>query len=295
MPPAWLNGVRLYNGFVDGIYRLAYEVTKVIQGGPMGPQIAVSLLAAVAVMGAALWVLGNPVQLINLGGAWPHGEELIIFVLAIIAAFATLIARSRLSAIISIGVVGVSVTLFFVIFSAPDLALTQLLIEVLTVVLLVLVFFRVQPDRLPAYSVGRRTVNIAIAVLMGLFGAAVVAFNNSFQVAPSISDYFLQNAYAIGKGANVVNVILVDTRGYDTLGEITVLGLAALGGYAIMRSPQLHSLRNRLNVARERLAAANTPGRAGAAKPNTGKPITGKPNAGTASNRKAGPENPTHD
>jgi multicomponent Na+:H+ antiporter subunit A len=70
-------------------------------------------------------VLGNPVQLINLGGAWPHGEELIIFVLAIIAAFATLIARSRLSAIISIGVVGVSVTLFFVIFSAPDLALTQ--------------------------------------------------------------------------------------------------------------------------------------------------------------------------
>ena len=285
MPPAWLNGVRLYNGVVDGIYRLAYEVTKVIQGGPMGPQIAVSLLAAVTVMGAALWVLGNPAQLINLGGALPQGEELIIFVLAIIAAFATLIARSRLSAIISIGVVGVSVTLFFVIFSAPDLALTQLLIEVLTVVLLVLVFFRVQPDRLPAYSVGRRTLNIAVAVLMGLFGAAVVAFNNSFQVAPSISDYFLQNAYAIGKGTNVVNVILVDTRGYDTLGEITVLGLAALGGYAIMRSPQLHSLRNRLNVARERLSAANAPGGAGTAKPTTAK----------ASASKASPEKPTHD
>ncbi len=81
---------------------------------------------------------------------------------------------------------------------------------------------------------------------MGLFGGGYVLVNHLYQVGPSISPYFLANALPIGQGGNVVNVILVDMRGYDTLGEITVLGLAALGGYAVLRSPQLHALRRQL-------------------------------------------------
>jgi multicomponent Na+:H+ antiporter subunit A len=172
--------------------------------------------------------------------------ELLIVLVAIVAAVATVRARSRLSAIISLGVVGIAVTLFFVFYSAPDLALTQLLIEVLTVILLVLVFFRVKPDPNLRAADGRRVLRWGIAIGMGLFGAGFVLANHLYQVAPSISPYFLANALPIGQGGNVVNVILVDFRGYDTLGEITVLGLAALGGYAVLRSPQLHALRRQL-------------------------------------------------
>jgi hypothetical protein len=74
--------------------------------------------------------------------------------------------------------------------------------------------------------------------------------NHLSQVGESISPYFIENSLPIGKGTNVVNVILVDIRGYDTMGEITVLGVAALGGYALLRSPQLHTLRQRINAAR---------------------------------------------
>jgi multisubunit Na+/H+ antiporter MnhB subunit len=191
---------------------------------------------------------------------FPVGElllpiELLIVLVAIVAATATVRARSRLSAIISLGVVGIAVTLFFVFYSAPDLALTQLLIEVLTVILLVLVFFRVKPD--PGFKAqGARSIfRWGIAIGMGVFGAGFVLANHLYQVAPSISPYFLANALPIGQGGNVVNVILVDIRGYDTLGEITVLGLAALGGYAVLRSPQLHTLRRQLARRLPRVAA----------------------------------------
>ena len=85
---------------------------------------------------------------------------------------------------------------------------------------------------------------------MGFFGFAVVMVNHLSQVGASISPYFIENSLPIGRGANVVNVILVDIRGYDTMGEITVLGVAALGGYALLRSPQLHALRQRINAVR---------------------------------------------
>jgi len=173
----------------------------------------------------------------------------LIFVLAIFGALATVRARSRLSAIIALGVVGITVTLFFVLFGAPDLALTQLLIEVLSVILLVLVFFRVRPD--PAIEVDkRRAFRLFVAIAMGFFGFVVVMVNHVTQVGESISPYFLENSYALGKGTNVVNVILVDFRGYDTMGEITVLGLAALGGYALLRSPRIQTLRRRIDAAR---------------------------------------------
>jgi len=251
-PPA-LNGVAVYDAIIDAIYGFAYRLTKRIQGGPMAPQAAVTLVAGVAVVLIG-WFQTDLSQL----SAFAPGEgllpiELLIMLVAVVSAVATVRARSRLSAIISLGVVGIAVTLFFVFYSAPDLALTQLLIEVLTVILLVLVFFRVKPDAQPAEHDGRRVLRWAIALGMGLFGAGLVLANHLYQVGPSISPYFLANALPLGQGGNVVNVILVDIRGYDTLGEITVLGLAALGGYAVLRSPQLHALRRQLAARLPRL------------------------------------------
>ncbi len=264
--PPWLNGVHLYDRTIDIIYGFAYRLTKLVQGGPMAPQAAVTLMAGIGVVLLAFWQVDWG-ALPAFGSEPPLPLEFLIMGVAAVAAAATVRAVSRLSAIISLGVVGIAVTLLFVFYSAPDLALTQLLIEVLTVILLVLVFFRVQPDK-PLVDT-RRPLRWAIAAGMGLFGMGVVLASQFYQVGPSISPYFLANSLPLGQGGNVVNVILVDFRGYDTLGEITVLGLAALGGYAVLRSPQLHALRRQLNRRLQGLMGSDQPAPSAPVEPQT--------------------------
>jgi multicomponent Na+:H+ antiporter subunit A len=171
--------------------------------------------------------------------AQPQFFELILGLLTIIAAIVTVRATNRLSAIISIGVVGVTVTLAFVIYGAPDLALTQLLIEVLTVVLLVLVFYKIPPRQHTRDSLWVQFRNLFVALAVGCFGFALVLVGAGTPFQPAISDYFALNAVAGGHGGNVVNVILVDFRGFDTMGEISVLVIAAMGGYALLRASRL--------------------------------------------------------
>jgi multisubunit Na+/H+ antiporter MnhB subunit len=166
-------------------------------------------------------------------------QELILTGLAIVAAIVTVRARNRLSAIISIGVVGVVVTLVFAFFGAPDLALTQLLIEVLTVVLLVLVFYRIPPGVLGNISRLTQFRNLLVALLVGGVGFVLTLVSATPPFSPSISPFFSLNSAPAAHGGNIVNVILVDFRGFDTLGEITVLALAAIGGYALLRAARL--------------------------------------------------------
>ncbi len=249
--PERMTSLYVYDALIDATYRFARVLTRLVQGGPMAPQISVTLLAGVLVLVYALLQVSllQPIVL-----EFPEvltAPEILIFIVAVLAAIITVHAKSRLSAIISLGVVGVAVTLFFVFYSAPDLAITQLLIEVLTVLLLVLAFFRVKPDVPIQDSTRRRVLRVLVALSLGVFGFGIVMVNQLVQVGPSISPYFLENSLPIGQGGNVVNVILVDIRGYDTLGEITVLGLAALGGFAVLRSPQLHALRRRIIAARQ--------------------------------------------
>ena len=248
--PRWLNGVYLFNKVNDGVYGLANWVTRNVQGGTMSTQASIIFLAAFTVVAYSTW-LG--VQGASFGVNWaaaPLLPEAITAVLAVVAAFTTLRARTRLGAIISLGVVGVTVTLLFIFYSAPDLALTQLLIEVLSLVLLVLVFFRVKPDLLPPMPRLRNMRTILISMAMGFVGFALVVLSDAVQVDKTISDYFLYYGVPEGHGANIVNVILVDFRGYDTLGEITVLGIAAVGGFALLRAPRVRALRARLAARR---------------------------------------------
>jgi multicomponent Na+:H+ antiporter subunit A len=247
--PVRISSLATYDALIDALYRFAFRLTTLIQGSPMAPQLSATLLAGVAVLAYALFFANAQTGAVLDSLEMPGVAEWVLFALAIFGALTTVHARSRLSAIIALGVVGVTVTLFFVVFGAPDLALTQLLIEVLTVILLVLVFFRVRPD--PQVVKDRRTpFRVLMAFAMGFFGFGVVMVNHLSQVGASISPYFIENSLPIGRGANVVNVILVDIRGYDTMGEITVLGVAALGGYALLRSPQLDTLRQRIHAAR---------------------------------------------
>lgn len=147
----------------------------------------------------------------------------------------------RLAALIMLGGVGLIVCLTFVWLSAPDLAITQLLVEIVTTVL-ILLGLRWLPKRSPdrgetitLQSRFRRFRDLALAIACGI-GMSVVAFTvMTMPVPDAIATYFLQNAYTEGGGRNVVNVILVDFRAFDTFGEIAVLGIVGLTVYSLLR------------------------------------------------------------
>ena len=237
--PESLRGVVIFQKTLDGIYALGQITARLSQGYTLASQAAIVLLAAFVPVAVALLQIA-PRDILPATDVLPGAPETVLILLMIVSTYVTVRVRNRLGAIVSLGVVGVSVTLFYVFFSAPDLALTQLLIEVLTVVLLVLVFTKLPPDTRPPMQKLKQTRNVLVALAAGAFGFFLVLFNTSeaMQAAQSISGYFLHNAVPKGNGTNVVNVILVDFRAFDTMGEITVLALAALGGYALLNAPR---------------------------------------------------------
>ncbi|MEO3415803.1 monovalent cation/H+ antiporter subunit A [Roseovarius sp. CAU 1744] len=155
--------------------------------------------------------------------------------------------RNRLLSLILIGIVGLMVSIGFVYFSAPDLAMTQITVEVVTAILLLLAL-NFLPNRTPVESsVLRRTRDGAIAIAGGVAAAALsLHYLLRDFVSPSISEFHLANSYKGGGGTNVVNVILVDFRGFDTFGEIIVLGIAALLIYALTETLLSGPVRARL-------------------------------------------------
>jgi multicomponent Na+:H+ antiporter subunit A len=160
--------------------------------------------------------------------------EVALAVLILLAAFMATRAKSRLAAIAALGVVGFSVALLFVLFSAPDLAMTQFSIETLTVIVFVLALYHL-PRFGSLSSAWTRARDASVALVAGALITVMVLTASGVQLHPKISSYFIENSAALGHGHNIVNVILVDFRGLDTLGEITVLAIAALGVYALLK------------------------------------------------------------
>lgn len=161
-------------------------------------------------------------------------HEVFVAVFAVVAATGVIISRKRMGGVAILGITGVAITLAYVTYGAPDLALTQLLIEVLSVVLFVLVF-----SHLPALNVASTKLNKARdALVAGLFGITMCALVLGVLSVPKpsgVSPYYAKNSYKKAYGKNVVNVIIVDYRALDTLGEITVLCVAALGVHTLIR------------------------------------------------------------
>ncbi|MEM8925553.1 MAG: hydrogen gas-evolving membrane-bound hydrogenase subunit E [Actinomycetota bacterium] len=225
---------RLY----DGSYAGARWTTRFLQDRSLATHSTVVLLATVASLLYAAGA-GDRLDAFEITLDRPAFHTAVIAALAIVAAAATVKFTERLSQIISVGVVGVMVTLIFVDFSAPDLALTQLAIDVLTVVLLVLVFYRIPEDKRPKLKPHARIRNVGVATAVGVFGAITTMMVGGTSFADPVSAFYTNNAVPGGEGTNVVNVILVDFRALDTLGEIVVLTIAAIGGFALLRSGRL--------------------------------------------------------
>ncbi|MDY6461616.1 monovalent cation/H+ antiporter subunit A [Acinetobacter faecalis] len=147
--------------------------------------------------------------------------------------------HERIKAILISGAVGLVVTIVFVCFSAPDLALTQITVDVVTTVLL-LMSLSLLPQLTPYESSVPRRWRDAIIAISGGVGIAWITWLILTRNHNSISWFFMQQAIPLGGGTNVVNVILVDFRGFDTFGEITVLGIAAIGALCLMDGMRAH-------------------------------------------------------
>lgn len=163
--------------------------------------------------------------------------EVLLSLLIIIGTLTILITKSRLTAIIALGAVGYTVALFFIIFKAPDLALTQLVIETVSVALFLGAFYHL--PKLNKHEKGKedrkfRLTNFLIALGVGIMVTLIAISAHSQKLVPSISEYYKETVYSEAGGGNIVNVILVDYRGFDTLFEISVLTIASLGIIAMI-------------------------------------------------------------
>ena len=188
----------------------------------------------------ALILMATPLlELLNAGGLKPRLplSWLASFcaVILIVSTILTVIwSHHRLKSLLALSVVGLIVSITFAYFSAPDLALTQLSVEVATIILFLLALFFL-PQTSPVIDSPLSTI-VRDFVIALLFGSVIGTLCYALLTRPfsSISEFFLLNSLPGGGGTNVVNVILVDFRGFDTLGEITVLGIAALGIFKLL-------------------------------------------------------------
>ncbi len=176
----------------------------------------------------------------SLPGTPINGAVIVAAILLIAGSSATVIwSHYRLIALFMLSLVGLVVSITFAYFSAPDLALTQLSVEIVTVILLLLaLYFFPQHTPTSKYRPSHLVRDLAVASLIGCIIGSI-CFALMTNPLDSISEFFLANAKTGGGGTNVVNVILVDFRGFDTFGEITVLGIAALGIHKLIARMRL--------------------------------------------------------
>lgn len=219
------TGAAVYRGGLRLLTTTADVVTGVLQNGSLPVYLAV-ILTSVLFIPAATWALDWDVTVAL--PAWNTPIEVALAGVVIAAAFAATRVQRRMAAVLLLGVAGYAVAGVFVVFSAPDLALTQLLIETLTVALFALVLVKL-PRR---FGRSPRSLSLPVRVLVsgfvGLFVTTAALATSSVTPDRSLVDFYVSNAPDAG-GTNVVNIILTNFRALDTLGEITVLAAAAVG------------------------------------------------------------------
>lgn len=226
-----------FNYYYDrGIHLSSYLSNKITQSYMTGfVRSYLMYIFAFFIIITALTLFTHPVSFVfdNISSIRPY--ELILIALILISTFCIVLAKSRLFSIIMLASVGYSVALFFVFFGAPDLALTQLSIETISTALFLLCFYHLpkmsRHDEDRKFKLGNFI--IAICVGIGVIILGLIAYGNRH--FDSISQYYKDNVYDLAAGKNMVNVILVDFRGFDTLFESAVLGIAGLGIYTLIK------------------------------------------------------------
>ena len=223
---------RAWDALWSALLSIARAQTDLLQGRRLRHGLALTALASGAFVVSGLLAGGlrlPPIDVVSAPLAeWALGGLLVL------GCVAALLARTALAAVAVLGIIGTLVTLVFARFSAPDLAVTQFVIETLTVILFVLVLFH-----LPNYArLSRPSTRLRDGLLATSFGVVMTLLAlsvGSLRRDDSITRFLAAESVPGGHGRNVVNVILVDFRALDTLGEITVLGVAAVGAFALLK------------------------------------------------------------
>ena len=237
-PLAWTRGDRWgaqnwYQWVLDGSRWSAEQITLQLQNGNLRIYLITIVGATIAIVGGTLIGLGLDVPVFVDLREIPIYVTIICLIIILSAAFATRF-ESRLAGITALGGVGFGMSVLFMLLGAPDLAMTQFSIEVLTVVLIALIMGRL-PYYLSNTTMTDQTISFLFAGGMGFMMFAIVLLATSSATDSLVSDWYAANSYPLAQGRNVVNVILVDFRGFDTLGEITVLSVAGIGVFALAK------------------------------------------------------------
>ncbi|MEU4426470.1 Na+/H+ antiporter subunit A [Actinoplanes sp. NPDC024001] len=220
-----------YERATAGLGRLAVEVTGATQRGSLPVYLGTILIVLILVGGTALVLGGPPPAGFRL---WDHALQLIPAAALIIAAFFATRTRRRLAGVVLVGVTGYATAALFILHGAPDLALTQFLVETCTMVMFVLVLRRLPGHFSVRPLVASRRLRVAIGIAAGAVVSGLAYVATAGRQAIPVSTGFPEPAVSYGGGRNVVNVTLVDIRAWDTMGEISVLLVAAIGVAALV-------------------------------------------------------------
>jgi multisubunit Na+/H+ antiporter MnhB subunit len=249
---------RAFEHAVDLLPKAAKRLTAFLRADRPTDYLPILFSFVVLALGAALWRGGLVQAFVQAAGSAPVDPLRAFVGVLIVVAMALVLVLPRWSGqLISLSIVGFLVTFMFVLFRAPDLALTQILIEAATLILVLLLLARFPRsaeagEQRRVLRPARRTLHIVLAAGMGGVVTVLSYAIVSQRHADLAGRFFLENSVPLAKGSNAVNTILVDFRGFDTLLEITVLGIATLGVLGLLT-------RNR----RPPSAAGRLPGEAG--------------------------------
>jgi multicomponent Na+:H+ antiporter subunit A len=222
----------LYERGMTGLFRIAAWQTRLLQRGSLPFYVGTVSATVFLLVAAAIWRAGI-LQPMGMGpGVRLH--EMVLAGAGVLATWVAVRSTSYPQALLALGIIGVVVSVFYALYGAPDLAMTQIAVDTLTVLLLFAAL-----DRLPA--INRRSERLhrirhgVIAGTAGLLMALLVVLAAAKPQTTALAAYFMDASEGLAGGRNVVNVILTDFRSLDTLGEVTVLGAAGLGVWALLR------------------------------------------------------------
>ncbi|MBC7086600.1 MAG: DUF4040 domain-containing protein [Methanomethylovorans sp.] len=226
----------VYDGLVNNARNTLKRFASFMQPGPVKAYVLALLVLTIILFAIPFLKLSTdlaPTLNFNL-----EPYEVLVLFFMIVAAVGAAVLPKYLQAVISLSALGYLVGLLFIYLSAPDLALTQVLVETLTTIIFVLAIVKIpqtfKEHISPSQFMKDALISVAIAsVVFILLLSATQGIVSPFE---SLSYYFIENALPLAGGHNIVNVIIVDFRGYDTLGEIAVMCLAALGVYNLIHS-----------------------------------------------------------
>ena len=231
---------RIYDGLLEG----ARRITVATQSGSLPLYLAIVVTTVAVSLAVALFA--GATDSISSPRFSNSPVEFIAVVVTGLLAVAIVFARKRFMAVVLLGGSGYALAIVYLIQGAPDLAITQFLVETLTIVVFLLVLARLPVDFDPAPAWAPRIARIVVATAVGVTVAVFALSASGARTEPSVGEDYVALSEPEAGGRNVVNVILVDFRGFDTLGEITVLAVAGAGVVNLVRAARRHQRRKHL-------------------------------------------------